>query len=139
MHSKRISAALALSLAAASASAADLTVVLEQVKPNGGNVRAALYNQAADFMKKPLTGQQQPAPGDSVTMVFKNLPAGDYAVTAFQDSNGNEKLDTSSTGMPQEPYGMSNGARGGPGGPPTFADAAFHLGDAPLTVKVRLK
>jgi len=139
MHSKRVWVALVLGLAAACASAADLTVVFEKAVPNGGKVRAAIYNQAADFMKKPLRGQEAPAPGDSVTLVFKDLAAGDYAVTAFQDSNGNEKLDTSSTGMPQEPYGMSNGARGGPDGPPSFADAAFHLGDAPLTVKVRLK
>ncbi len=138
MHVSRIGATLALGLAAVGAQAADLTVVLEKTVPNGGMAYAAIYNQSADFLKKPLRGQKAPAPGDSVTLVFKDLPPGDYAVTAYQDSNGNQKLDTASNGLPEEPYGMSNGARGGPGGPPTFADAAFHLGDS-TTVKVRLK
>lgn len=138
MRFNPIGAALALGLAAAGAQAADLTVVLEKTVPNGGRVRAAIYNQAADFMKKPFRGQEAPAPGDSVTLVFKDLPPGDYAVTAFQDSNGNQKLDTSSTGMPQEPYGLSNGVRGNADGPPKFADAAVHL-DGAMTVKVRLK
>lgn len=138
MQAKGIYAALALALAAAGAQAADLTVVLENAAPNGGQVRAAIYNGAADFLKKPLQGKGAPAPGASVTLVFKDLPAGDYAVTAFQDTNGNQKLDTSSAGLPQEPYGMSNGARGSAEGPPKFSDAAFHM-DGNMTVKVKLK
>ena len=128
-----------LGLLGTPAAAADLTVVLEKVAPNGGNVRAALYNQADTFLKKPWRGQEAPAPADSVTLVFKDLPAGEYAVSAFQDSNGNQKLDTASSGLPLEPYGMSNGARGGPEGPPSFAAAAFHLGEAAQTITVRLK
>ncbi|HTH95091.1 MAG TPA: DUF2141 domain-containing protein [Rhodocyclaceae bacterium] len=131
--------ALVFGMASASASAADLTVVLENTIPNGGNVRAAIYGQSADFLKKSLRGAESPVNGNSVTLVFKDLPAGDYAVTAFQDSNGNKKLDTSIVGIPLEPYGMSNDARGGLDGAPKFSDAAFHLGDSDLTVRIQLK
>lgn len=40
------------------------------------------------------------------------LPAGSYGVIAFHDINGNEKLDTNMIGIPTEPYGFSNNARG---------------------------
>ena len=40
------------------------------------------------------------------------LPRGKYGVIAFHDLNGNEKLDTNFMGIPNEPYGFSNNARG---------------------------
>jgi uncharacterized protein (DUF2141 family) len=139
MISRLISTTLVLCLASAGASAADLTVILEKVTPNNGNVRAALFNQAVDFLKKPLRSAESPANDGSVTLLFKDLPAGDYAVSAFQDVNGNKKLDTSDVGFPLEPYGISNNVRGGIDGPPAFADAAVHLGNSDLTIKVQLK
>jgi uncharacterized protein (DUF2141 family) len=39
------------------------------------------------------------------------LPAGNYAVSAYQDLNGNGKLDKNLVGIPSEPYGFSNNAR----------------------------
>lgn len=40
------------------------------------------------------------------------LPEGKYGIIAFHDTNGNEKLDTNFLGVPEEPYGFSNNARG---------------------------
>ena len=40
------------------------------------------------------------------------LPNGNYAVVAYHDINQNEDLDTNIVGIPSEPYGFSNNARG---------------------------
>ena len=54
------------------------------------------------------------------------LPKGAYAVSAFHDVNNNGKLDTNPLGIPKEPYGFSNNARG-TFGPPSLADQLIQL------------
>lgn len=44
--------------------------------------------------------------------VFNSIPYGDYAAKPYHDKNGNKKLDTNFIGIPKEPYGFSNNARG---------------------------
>jgi uncharacterized protein (DUF2141 family) len=48
------------------------------------------------------------------------------AIAVFQDNDGNGKLTKSQMGIPREPYGFSNNARGILG-PPKFKQAAFEL------------
>jgi uncharacterized protein (DUF2141 family) len=138
MKIKFILGAAAVLACAATAHAADLTVTVEHVAAGAGNVRVALFNQAEGFPRAIFQGREVPAAAGSVQALFKDLPAGDYAVSAYQDLNGNRKLDTSSLGIPIEPYGFSNGARGS-NGPPSFADARFHLGTAARAESVILK
>ena len=38
------------------------------------------------------------------------LPAGEYAIVAFHDLDGDEDFDRNLIGIPAEPYGFSNGA-----------------------------
>ena len=57
---------------------------------------------------------------------FHNLPVGVYAISAFLDENENLDLDTSTFGMPREPFGFSNNARNR-FGPAHFKDARFQV------------
>jgi uncharacterized protein (DUF2141 family) len=59
-------------------------------------------------------------------VTFDRLPAGEYAVAAYQDINGNGKLDRNFIGIPKEPVGVSNRAKGR-FGPPKWRDAKFQL------------
>lgn len=120
------------------AAAADVSVKIENLKSNEGNVRVALFNTAADFPKKLFKGEVTEAKQGTVTVVFKGIPEGNYAFSAFQDINGNEKLDTNAVGKPTEPYGFSNNARG-LFGPPSFDDAVVKVqaGDNSIEVKVK--
>lgn len=49
---------------------------------------------------------------------FEGLPAGEYAVKAFHDVDGNGRMNVNPFGMPTEPFAFSNNARGnmGPAG-----------------------
>jgi uncharacterized protein (DUF2141 family) len=70
------------------------------------------------------------------TIIFDGIQKGDYAVTIFQDLNGNGILDKSLLGIPAEPYGFSNDARGRMG-PPKFKDAAFSFsGDEKIVINL---
>lgn len=72
-----------------------------------------------------------------VTFTTDALAAGTYAAQAMHDLNGNGKLDTNLVGMPREPWGMSNNARGN-FGPPGFDDMRFELGDDTV-ITIRLE
>lgn len=66
-----------------------------------------------------------PATGE-VTVQFKGMPAGRYAVRVYQDLNDNTKLDYSGP-MPAEPFGFSNIQM--LTGRPTFNTCAFDLNE----------
>ena len=59
-------------------------------------------------------------------------------MSAFQDENGNGKLDTNFIGMPKEGVGASNDAAG-KFGPPKFDDARFNYkaGRSVMTIHIR--
>jgi uncharacterized protein (DUF2141 family) len=120
--------ALSACIAATTADAGDLTIEITGISPDRGKVYVAVYDAPESF---PLTGHQRVgqvvASEDShLTLHFKDLPPGHYAAVAFQDLNGNGKLDKNFLGLPKEPYGFSNHARG-TAGPPSFSEAAVTL------------
>ena len=108
--------------------AGDLTVEVSGITPGRGQIYVALYDRPETF---PAAGQQRTgqilqATEQSLIVHFKDLPPGEYAAVAFQDANGNGKLDKNFLGIPKEPYGFSNAARGS-AGPPKFSAAAVRL------------
>ncbi|MCK6616175.1 MAG: DUF2141 domain-containing protein [Cyclobacteriaceae bacterium] len=97
-------------------------VRIANIKVIEGTVRMALYNNSADFMKKHKAVREVAVEGTSVTVIFENLEPGEYAISCYHDVNNNNKLDSNFMGIPREPYGFSNNARG-TFGPPSFEDA----------------
>jgi len=136
---KRIAFA-ALALAATAATAADLTVEIDGVTAARGHLAVGLYDSAANFPSERGGAQAQRVASavGRTTVVFRNLAPGNYAVGVYQDENDNQKLDKGMFGIPKEPYGFSNDARG-TAGPPEFRDARFAVGEAPVAVTVRVR
>ena len=66
-----------------------------------------------------------------------DLPPGTYAVSVYEDLNGNHKLDQNFIGIPNEPVGVS-GNPIGRFGPPRFDECSFRLSSAPQTIKITL-
>lgn len=66
-----------------------------------------------------------------------DLPPGTYAVSVYEDLNGNHKLDQNFIGIPNEPVGVS-GNPIGRSGPPRFDECSFRLSSAPQTIKITL-
>lgn len=116
---------LALLAAAAPASAATLTLEVQQVAAPG-ELMVAIYDQAGQWLKQPLRGLRQAAAAGTMTVQVSDLPDGDYAVSLFVDRNANGKLDSNAMGMPTEPYAFSNDAAGN-FGPPSFDKAKLSV------------
>lgn len=140
MYSIKAMALIALAVAGA-AEAADLRVEVLAVPNASGKVYAAAFNNAEDFPKagRSIAATYVQANPGTVTLEFTGLAPGTYAISVFHDQNGNERLDTNSTGTPVEPYGFSRDARGIMG-PPKFADSAIALapgGSASIRINLR--
>ncbi len=113
-----------------------ITVEFNGMESDKGNLYVALYDKEKDFLKKSIKGEIVKISDKKATAVFKNIPKGEYAISAFHDENDNKKMDTKIFGIPKEPIGMSNDAKGFMG-PPKYKDAKFAVkGDVSLKIKM---
>ncbi|MDQ0546219.1 uncharacterized protein (DUF2141 family) [Methylobacterium brachiatum] len=122
-------------LSGSGAMAATLKVEVDGIEPGAGPVRVALCQGG---LSEPFCtrGDEAPASGSRASFTFQDVAPGAYAVAAFQDANGNGRLDRTGLGLPLEPYGFSGAvARRGR---PDFSDAAFALQEPGAAVRVRL-
>jgi uncharacterized protein (DUF2141 family) len=121
------------------ASAADLSVAIEGLRSDRGNVMVAVFDGAASFRKEgqEIAALRLAARAAASRFTLSRLPDGVYAIVAFHDENGNGKLDTNMLGLPTEGYGFSNDARG-TFGPPGFDDAKVTLGDAGARITIKV-
>ena len=132
-------ALILLVIAATPVLAGDLTIEISGITPGRGQIYVAVYDRPETF---PTAGQQRTgrileASAQGLVVHFEDLPPGEYAAVAFQDVNGNGKLDKNFLGMPKEPYGFSNSARGS-AGPPKFSAAAVTLNpDSKTTIVLK--
>ena len=115
-----LSAALLFGIGAASAATVEVRV---SGVAAGGKVSVAVCDKAR-FLKQCSYSASAPAQQGETTVLVKGVPAGTWAVLAYQDENGNDQLDRNLIGIPKEAYGFSRDARG-KFGPPSFEDAVI--------------
>ena len=71
-----------------------ITVEFNGMESDKGNLYVALYDKEKDFLKKSIKGEIVKISDKKATAVFKNIPEGEYAISAFHDENDNKKMDT---------------------------------------------
>lgn len=133
---KRLSIGSALVLLPAFACAANVSVTVKNVSNQNGSVRGAICDKE-HFLKPCANKASERAAGGNVVLVFRDLPPGRYAVSAYHDENDNGKLDRNFIGIPSEGYGFSRDAKGRRG-PPGFDDAAVDIKEGANELSVTL-
>ncbi len=118
-------AAVGLWMIASSAHAADLEVKAEHIAPGAGSIHIVLYRGAAGFRHEERAFRVLKAPANSVTAAvrFLDVPPGQYAVMAYHDANGDDKLGLRFGMFPTEGWGLSNSPK--VMGPPSFNASSF--------------
>lgn len=125
-------------LASSNSIAHELTLTIDKIKNTKGVMMIALHNSEAGYAtnKATFSSQKLAVTGETMTVNFGDVPAGNYAIKLFQDENENGALDTNLLGIPSEGYGFSN--NGGAMGQPDFKDATFSVADKTLiTIHLR--
>lgn len=86
-----------------------LILTVEGVRSDKGQLRAQLLaRKAPDAAAETVGYAVEAAQTGKVTMTFRNLPAGDYAVQLFHDENDNGRVEMNLAGIPTEGFGFSN-------------------------------
>lgn len=104
----------------------ELVVHVEKIKKLKGSIKVAIYNKEALFLSQALRTRAKKVSASNESISFKGLDEGMYAVSIFHDVNDNDKLDVNFIGIPSEPYGFSNNAKG-MFGPPDYEDCVFKI------------
>jgi uncharacterized protein (DUF2141 family) len=107
-----------------------------ELRGTGGQVVCALFKRNQWLEKTDFPAFARIENGRAVC-VFRDVPKGLYAISAFHDENGNQKLDTNFLGIPKESWCTSRNARAFMG-PPDFDDAKFQYGGGKLVLHARM-
>ncbi len=100
-----------------------------------GTLMVAVYEQD-DFGAVPTYAKAVKIEHNPVEVAFDEIPDGEYAVMAFQDLNGDRRLNFDESGRPQEPYGISNNPV--LQGPPSWEASKFELkSDKILKIEIK--
>ena len=112
-----------------------VTVTLENVLSDQGDILAALHTQNTFMKGGGIDNFRSDARKGSMTFEFRNVEAGTYAVSVLHDLNQNQRMDFQPNGMPEEPYGMSGNDMGM--GPPVFDSVKFDVGESDIHLRIR--
>lgn len=87
----------------------DLTVQIDNIKKNKGQIKVGLYNSDNGFLVdgKEMRSKTALVKSNLVKLEFKNLPQGNYAIAVYHDENMDDVFNTNMIGIPKESYGFS--------------------------------
>jgi uncharacterized protein (DUF2141 family) len=111
------------------------TLDVTGLKADEGVLMIAIYAKSEEFFKKPAWMTAQKVSSSAMQVPVCGLDAEEIAVTAFQDMNGNQRLDTNPIGIPTEPYTAS----GTPAmfGAPTWNDTKVAYKNASAAIAIK--
>lgn len=118
-----------------------VTVIIEGLKDDNGAALVTLYNSAKGFpgdRRYAVKKAKTTISSRMAQVIFEGFPAGEYAVSAFHDENGDGELGKNFIGVPTEGYGVSNNQKPGLGHP-SYEKARFVVVDADVTLKVIMR
>ncbi len=119
-----------------------LEINITNIENGSGTIYIAILDSAEDWLKsdsesKPFRDATQAVSStDDLVVSIGDLPPGKYAISLFQDLNGDAEMDTNFVGFPKEPFGFS--APMGKFGPPKFDEAAIEVSGENTSVEISL-
>lgn len=112
-----------------------ISVTIANIKNDSGKVVLSLHTSETFMKSAGIQSLSSDIKDGKVTIVFKNIKPGEYALMALHDANENNRMDFDAQGMPIESYGMSNNPMSY--GPPQYDDAKFNLVSEDIKLNIR--
>ena len=126
---------------------AEILIINVESASNNGLALIGIYDKEENFGKakvnkklnteKILTGAATEI-SNNKAQIKLDVPFGSYVVSGFQDFDGNGVISGNFLGIPKEPFGFSNDAKG-KFGPPKWQDAVFVFNKSNQEITLRLK
>ena len=112
----------------------NISVTIENITSNNGHVILSLHTKETFMKSEGIQMKKSKIVDGKISVTFKNVAPGSYAIMALHDENDNNRMDFEDNGMPKESYGMSNNPM--LMGPPQYAQAKFELQKENLDLKI---
>lgn len=137
-----LAAGAALAAPGRAAAEGTLRVTATNVASDAGSLVVWVYGDADSWLgdgwrTRKVVSVAGNRAGDAITVELL-LPAGEYALSVFQDVDDDGKLARNFIGIPKEPAGLSNNLRP-KFGPPRWKDAKFAVGDGVTVQEIELQ
>jgi uncharacterized protein (DUF2141 family) len=115
-----------------------LKLKITNIREAVGDMYIAVYADETTYMKDRFAEAIVPIQSEGTLDVEIKIPKGIYAVTIFQDENGDTELNTNFMGIPKESFGFSNNPKI-MFGPPNFKEASFDFTEDGQQIEIALK
>ena len=112
-----------------------ITVTIENITNNNGQVMLSLHTEDTFMKGQGIQNIESKIKDGKISVTFKNVKPGTYAIMALHDENENKRMDFEDNGMPKESYGMSNNPMSF--GPPQYSTAKFNFEDKAMEMNIR--
>jgi uncharacterized protein (DUF2141 family) len=112
-----------------------ITVTIENISNNNGNVLLALHTEDTFMKGAGIQNKESKIVDGKVKIIFENVVPGTYAIMGLHDENENQRMDYETNGMPKESYGMSNNDMSF--GPPQYETAKFNFDNEPIEMSIK--
>ncbi|WP_420553155.1 DUF2141 domain-containing protein [Tenacibaculum aiptasiae] len=112
-----------------------VTATVMNATTDEGKISYALFTKD-NFRKEPVLAKTSKITKGKSTVVFENVPEGEYALICFHDKNNNDKMDFEPNGMPMEDYGVSTNNINR-FGPPQYDQIKFLVDDKNVSLEIR--
>ena len=97
-----------------------------------GQTRAGLYNSPETWIKTEFGKYTTVIHNNKATIIFHNVPPGEYGVSLYHDANKNNDFDRT-WGIPTEDYAVSNNAKRMLSAP-KWEEAKFKVGTVDMEI-----
>lgn len=137
MRWRQVLVPLLLLAALSPVNAETLLIAVSGVKAGEGSIRVALFDSADEFPDgEYYKGSVVPADTATVQVELADVAPGSYAVSLYQDVNGNLKIDKNFIGIPKEPYGFSGSWKSGGA---SFKEALIYVKAGGSEISIHMK
>lgn len=124
----------------ANAGSSSLTVAIDGLRNQNGQVCLSLFSQAEGFpgrSDRAITVECIQTNEASRGVTFRNLNLGSYAVALYHDANADGRLNTGFFGIPTEGFGFSRNPQISTGAP-RFQDTALRLTSPSTSIQIQM-
>ncbi len=109
---------------------------IENVEKNGGKIYVSIFNSESSYKARVSYISFSLNVDNEKVIRDLTLPAGQYVFSIYQDTNGNEKLDTNLIGIPKEKFGFTN--YDGKSAPGSFNRHKIEIDEGKIELNIRL-
>jgi uncharacterized protein (DUF2141 family) len=124
------------------ASAAPENVVrfrVTELRDDRGHVLCGLYKDRENWLgERPAFGARARVHDGHAVCVFRDVPPGEYAISALHDADDDESMDKNALGLPTEGYCASHDAQADGVGAPDWNDAVFTFKGGRMTLEAHM-